>query len=206
MTKYHLKSEYGKAFTEVLSRIQGNLKETPSAALPIRMYVAGGAAMHLLTGERVTADVDAVFSKRVVFKDELSVAYRDADGSARILYLDRAYNDTLGLMHEKAYADSQPVHVPGIDKKLLAVRVLSPLDLAVSKLARFADADRSDIELLARKGLIDSRSLRKRAQDALGAYVGNVDSVRASIDIACRLVDAIAARKRARTKGARTRR
>jgi len=160
------------------------------------MYVAGGAALHFLTGERVSADIDAVFSKRVLFDDEISVAYRETDGRARLLYLDRTYNDTLGLMHENAYADSQVLDVPGIDKSLIEVRVLSPLDLAVSKLARFADLDREDIELLARKGLIDSASLRKRAEEALGGYVGNLDSVRTSIDVACRLVDAAGPRKR----------
>lgn len=200
MKKLHLGTEYGKAFTEVVSRVQQSLKGTQPEALPIRMYVAGGAAVHLLTGERTTADVDAVFSRRVLLDDEVSVAYRDADGRARVLYLDRAYNDSLGLMHEDAYEDSRPVDIPGIDRNLIEVRVLSPLDLAVSKLARFAGPDRSDIELLARKGLIDSASLRKRAREALGGYVGNLDSARASIDVACRLVDAAAGRKRPRAR------
>lgn len=200
MKKLHLETEYAKAFTEVVSRIQQSLKGAQPGALPVRMYIAGGAAVHLLTGERVTADVDAVFSKRVLLNDEISVTYRDTDGRARMLYLDRAYNDALGLMHEDAYADSQPVDLAGIDRNLVEVRVLSPLDLAVSKLARFADPDRSDIELLAKRGLIDSTSLRKRAEEALGGYVGNVGSVRASIDVACRLVDAAAARKRERTR------
>jgi hypothetical protein len=154
------------------------------------MYVAGGAALYLLTGERVTEDIDATFSKRVLFDEEIEVSYRDPDGRARLMYLDRNYNDTLGLLHEKAYEDSKPVDVPGIDKNLLEVRVLSPVDLAVTKLARFTDQDREDIQLLATKGLIDSVSVRTRAEEALGSYVGNAASVRTSIDIACRLIDA----------------
>jgi len=161
------------------------------------MYIAGGAALHLLTGARVTEDIDATFSKRVLIADEIAVSYRDPDGRARLLYLDRNYNDTLGLLHEDAYDDAEPIDVRGIDRKVLDVRVLSPLDLAVSKLARFGDQDRADIELLARHGLVDAASLRSRAEDALGGYVGDLAPVKTSIDIACRLVEALAPRKQA---------
>lgn len=113
----------------------------------------------------------------------------DADGRGRVLYLDRNYNDTLGLMHEDAYTDSKPVAIPGIDRKILDVRTLAPVDLALSKLSRFSDLDREDIEVLARSGLIDAASLKKRAEEALGGYVGNLKSVRQSLDIACRVVE-----------------
>jgi len=188
--------EYRKAFEEIVSRVQDQLKRSDSGQLPIRMYIAGGAALHLLTGARTTEDVDAVFSRPVLFNEEIEVSYRDPDGRARVLYLDRNYNDTLGLLHEHAYQDSRRVKIAGIDRKLIDVRVLSPVDLAVSKLARFGDQDREDIELLAAKGLIDSASLRKRAEEAISGYVGDVGSVRTSIDIACRLVDSVRSPKR----------
>jgi hypothetical protein len=189
MPKIKAQIEYLNAFAEIVSRIQQALKGSRPDVFPIRMYVAGGAALHLLTGARVSADVDAVFSKRVLFNEEIEVSYRDPDGRARLLYLDRSYNGTLGLLHQDARDDSRPIDIPGIDKKLIDVRLLSPIDLAVSKLSRFADQDREDILLLAREGLIDSASLRKRAEDALGGYVGDLNSVRNSIDIACRLIE-----------------
>ena len=108
---------------------------------------------------------------------------------------DRNYNDTLGLLHEDAYKDSQLHGMPGIDKALLEVRVLSPVDLAVSKLSRFSDEDREDIEVLARKGLIEASASRQRAEHALQAHVGNTDSVKTSIDIACRLVESLAPKR-----------
>ena len=180
---------YLKAFAEIVSRIQQTLKGSRPGVGPIRMYVAGGAALHLLTGARVSEDVDAVFSKRVLLNEEIEVSYRDADGRARLLYLDRNYNDTLGLVHEDAHANARLVEVPGIDKNLLEVRVLAPIDLAVSKLSRFSDQDRDDILLLAREKLIDPAALRKRAEQALGGSVGDLNSVRNSIDIACRLIE-----------------
>jgi len=187
--KIKAQTEYLNAFGEILSQIQQTLKGSRPGVFPIRMYVAGGAALHLLTGARVSADVDAVFSKRILFNEEIEVSYRDPDGRARLLYLDRNYNDTLGLLHEDAHEDSRPIDVPGVNKKLIDVRVLAPVDLAVSKLSRFSDQDREDILLLARQGLVDSASLRKRAEQALGGYVGDLNPVRNSIDIACRLIE-----------------
>lgn len=185
---------YLGALAAVLREIERSLAEAPKASLPVRMYIAGGAALHLIAGGRVSEDIDAVFSRRVLLPDDASVSYRDADGRARILYLDRNYNDTLGLMHEDAYQDSRPVDIAGVDAKVLEARVLSPLDLAVTKLARFSAQDREDIELLARKRLIDAASLRKRAEEALGGYVGDLRPIRGAIDAACRVVEA--ARKR----------
>ena len=182
--------EYDKAFAQIVARVQELFKDARRDTLPVRMYVAGGAALHLLTGVRVTEDVDATFSTRVLLSEDIEASYRDADGRARVMYLDRNYNDTLGLLHEDAYQDSRPIAVAGIDRKLVDVRVLSPVDLAVSKLARFTDQDRLDIELLASRGLLDAESLRKRAEEALGGYVGDAAPLRTSIDIACRLVDA----------------
>ncbi|OGA11440.1 MAG: hypothetical protein A3H33_08360 [Betaproteobacteria bacterium RIFCSPLOWO2_02_FULL_65_20] len=187
--KIKAQDEYLSAFAQIVSRIQQTLKGSRPEVFPIRMVVAGGAALHLLTGARVSADVDAVFSKRVLLDEEIEVSYRDPDGRARLLYLDRNYNDTLGLLHEDAHQDSRPIDIPGIDKKLIDVRVLSPLDLAVSKLSRFADQDREDILLLAKEGLIDSASLRKRAKEALGGYVGDLNQVRNAIEVACRLIE-----------------
>jgi hypothetical protein len=152
------------------------------------MYIAGGAALHIHTGSRVTMDVDASFSRRVLFADDLSVSWRDADGRARALYLDRNYNDTLGLMHEDAYGDATPLAIAGVDPSILEVCVLSPLDLAVSKIARFSEQDRGDIETLARAGLIDAAALRARATEAVGGYVEDLRAVTLSIELACRIV------------------
>ena len=180
--------EYFAALGEVVQRIAASLGNVSPRILPIRMYIAGGTALHLYTGERVSRDVDAAFSHRIALPDDLEVAYRDADGAAQLLYLDRNYNDTFALMHEDAYDDAQPLDLPGVDPAVLDVRLLSPLDLAVSKLGRFSGQDRDDIVALARHGLIDAGSLRRRAEEALVGYVGDTKRVQDTIDIACRIV------------------
>jgi len=184
----YTRREYVAAFVELASRIAATLKNVASGDLPIQMYVAGGAALHFHTGERVSVDVDAVFSRRIALPDRLDVAYRDEDGAARLLYFDRQYNDTLGLMHEDAYVDSLPLTLPGIDPQVLDVRVLTPLDLAVSKLGRFSEQDRADLSALARRSLIDPTSVELRATAALGGYVGDTTRLRGNIDSAKRLI------------------
>ncbi len=181
--------DYVEAFVALAKRIETAITGTPKRALPIRMVVAGGAAMHFYTGERVSRDVDATFSRRIALPDDLEVAYRDADGAARLLYFDRQYNDNFALLHEDAYEDSKPLVLKGIDAKVLEVRLLTPVDLATSKLGRFSSHDRDDIAALARRRLIDSAGLHRRAAQALGGYVGDVSRLRDAIDIACRIVD-----------------
>ena len=96
---------------------------------------------------------------------------------ARLLYFDRQYNDTLGLLHEDAHDDSIVLQLEGTDPKIVEVRLLSPLDLAVSKIGRLSDQDRDDIAVLARRGLVTSTALRRRAEQAAGGYVGDLERV-----------------------------
>ena len=180
--------EYVAAFRHLVNRIAGSLASVPKRALPIRMYVAGGAALHMYTGERVSRDIDATFSHRIALPENLEVAYRDADGAARLLYFDRQYNDMFGLLHEDAQDDSVPLAIEGIDPGILEVRLLSALDLAVSKLGRFSSQDRDDIAALARHKLISSSKLRQRAEAALVGYVGDTTRVQGSIELAVRIV------------------
>src|ERR1700733_4295671 len=181
--------EYLAAFTELVQRIAASLHELPRRSLPIKMYLAGGAAMHFYTGERMSNDVDAVFSKRIALPSDLEVTYQDPDGAARLLYFDRQYNDTFALLHEDAHDDSVPLTLKEIDASILDVRLLSALDLAVSKISRFSSQDRDDITALAKHELIKSAALRRRSLEAMKSYVGNLDTLKSTIDFACRIVE-----------------
>jgi len=181
--------EYVDAFRRLAARIADTLHNVAAGDLPVKMFVAGGAALHFYTGERVSRDIDAVFSHRIALPEDLEISYSDADGAARLLYFDRQYNDTLALMHEDAHTDSVPLILEGIDSQVLDVRLLAPLDLAVSKISRFSAQDRADIASLARHRAIDSTLLRRRSLESLAGFVGNVDRVRGSIEMACRIVE-----------------
>jgi len=184
----HPQPGYLAAFTEIMKRIEKGL----GSGRPHRHViacVAGGAALHFYTGTRVTRDIDASFNARLILPPDLRVAYRDADGGPRMLYFDTQYNDTLGLRHPDAADDALPIRLEGVDPNRLDVRLLNPVDLAVSKLGRFGEQDREDIVALAKAGLITSDQLRDRAEDVLPGYVGNTSSVRTSIDLACKAIE-----------------
>ncbi len=193
----HARPQYLAAFREIAQRIAASLAPLPKRTLPIRMYVAGGAALHFYLGERISHDIDAAFSRRIALPDNLEVAYRDVDGATQLLFFDRQYSDTLGLLHEDAYDDSEPLTMSGIDPKVLGIRLLTPLDLAVSKLSRFSSQDRDDIAALARHQLIRSKGLRKRAEAALHGYVGDLERLRGNIKVASNIVEDIERRARA---------
>ena len=122
-------------------------------------------AVHLYTANRVTTDVDAEFGGRVFIPNDLMVEVTLEDGTQQVVYFDTNYNSTFALMHEDYLDDSIPVDL-GMDQ--VRVHVLSPVDLAVSKIARFADND--DIAALVRLGLTSADEIEHRATSA--GYVG----------------------------------
>lgn len=186
-------AHWGKTYLDALRTLIERIQETvrPHAerlAEPIRMFIAGGTCLAFYVDRRVSDDIDATFSRRIALPEDLEVSYMGADGKARLLYFDYQYNDTLGLMHPDAYADSTPFPLPGIDPKLVEIRLLKPVDLAVSKLSRFGETDQGDIRAMAEVRLFTEAELRERAEDALVDYVGNVETLRKTIGLACDLI------------------
>jgi hypothetical protein len=141
---------------------------------PIKMFIAGGMATHLYTAERVTTDVDAEFSKRVLLPPDLVVETSDG----KMLYIDPNYNSSFALLHEDYLSDALPVPI-GTD--LVHVYVLSPIDLIISKIARFSGPDAGDIADLISRFRIPASEIEQRAEHALGGYIGNRDSIRANL-------------------------
>lgn len=179
--------EFLDAMRRLVAKIEASL---PKLNEPVKMYVAGGTAVHYYTAYRVSADVDAIFSKRLLLPDDLEVAWKGDDGKPQLLYLDKQYNDTFALMHERYATDAIPCAVLNAGKRKVLVYFLSPVDLAVSKLSRYESADQEDIRALAAMGLVTAPAVRARAEEALKGYVGNMARIKNSIKLACDLIDA----------------
>jgi hypothetical protein len=173
---------YVEAFKSLILRLLRSVGVSQKE--PFTMYLAGGAAMHFYTGARMTDDVDAVFDRKMLIPLDAAVIYRDSEGRARSVYFDANYNETYALLHENAHQDAMRLSLEGIEGA--RIFVLQPVDLAVSKLARFSEIDRKDILQLAADGLVTANEIRKRAAEALPGYVGNPDPVRTSTDLVCR--------------------
>jgi hypothetical protein len=87
-------------------------------------------------------------------------------------------------MHEDYVQDSEPVY---LGLKYIDVRVLSPVDLAVSKIARLADNDREDIYSLVHLGLTSAQEIEVRAREAIGGYLGGMGTLKANLSDAVQL-------------------
>jgi hypothetical protein len=170
-------TRYSEAIAELLRRVGARLFPDGTPARDVPVVLAGGAAAHLYTGARVSKDVDAEFLARVL-KPDVNVLYSDDDGTERTVHLDVSYTNTLGLMHEDYLDRSLPTHIqaPGLE-----VRLLSPVDLAISKLGRWADHDRSDVRALVEAHLLDRGEFERLANEALSYYVGNLGPVRLNL-------------------------
>lgn len=166
------------ALAEGLRELFKQLEQRLSLRQPLTVYLAGGMAVHLYTASRVTTDVDAEFAGRVLLPQDVLVDVVLEDGTPQVIYLDTNYNPTFALMHEDYQEDSIPVDL-GLDQ--IQVRVLSPVDLAVSKIARLADNDREDIRALVAAGLTSADEIEERATSALGGYVGGIEMLRLNL-------------------------
>lgn len=170
----HTNTALANGLRELLHRLEQHI----DLRVPINVFLAGGMAVHLYTASRTTCDVDAEFSSadpnqrvRMIIPADIAVEI-EVDGVETVVYFDTNYNSTFALMHEDYMDDALPVQM-GMEK--LRLHVLSPVDLVVSKVARFADNDREDIESLVRHGLTTADEIERRAHEALGGFVGNTN-------------------------------
>jgi len=193
--------ELTEALSRMLDKIDGVLRDAGYAGEPVKMFLAGGMAVNYWCGSRYTEDVDASFSKRILLPyDEMIVDYTRADGEQTYIYFDPNYNTSFALWHEDFEDDA--VEWDGIQNERRKVRlyVLNPTDLAVSKIARFTDQDREDIKSLASMGLISSKDVKKRAEEAISYYVGYAPSVRTSINLAVKDIESLEHKPRVRSR------
>lgn len=173
------------ALAEALRTLVKEFEKRTGLREPIKMFIAGGMATHLYTGGRVTTDVDAEFSKRILLPSDLIVDTEDGN----MLYLDPTYNSSFALMHENYLEDAIPVPI-GTD--LVQVYVLSPIDLIVSKIARFSGPDAEDIASIISQFHIPAREIENRAEEALGGYVGNADYLRMNLREVLKIAERLA--------------
>lgn len=166
------------ALAEGLRALLGQLEERLSLTRPVSVFLAGGMAVHLYTANRVTTDVDAEFGGRIHLPNDLMVEVTLEDGSPQLVYLDTNYNPTFALLHPDYLEDAIPVDL-GVNQ--LRVHVLAPVDLAVSKIARFADNDKEDIAALVGLGLTSADEIEQRATEAMSGYVGGQGMLRLNL-------------------------
>lgn len=170
------------AVRDLLTGIEASF--APSFQGVVRCYLVGGCAAHIYTAHRTSGDMDAKFEPGIVLPETPVANYVGAEGQVASLMLDRNYSDVFGVMHPDWQQDARPWERFG----RLRAYVISPLDLAVSKVSRFQDNDRLDIMELASAGLIAAPEFEQRCTEAMDYYVGDLTFVKYNIREAVELI------------------
>jgi len=149
-------------------------------------HLAGGTAVNFYTDARMSDDMDIEWSHRVLLSmDQQSFMTEDADGDPVKVSVDAGFSDSIGLFHPDWKDDATVV----ADLPQLTIKVISPVDLIVSKIGRFIERDRDDIRLIASHMPIDPEEVRVRAEEALDYYIGNEEYIRTSIKLAIEILE-----------------
>lgn len=177
--------ELEQAMAVILDMMDRELREGGYSGEQVRMYLAGGIAVNYHCGSRYTGDIDAKFSQRVLFGGDIATTYVKPDGRECILYLDKQYNPDFGLFPEDYAADAMEWRGVGNEKRLVALWVLSPLALAVTKVSRLSEQDQRDIYDLAglAEGGFGFEELEGRVADALQYYACSPVSIRQNMAV-----------------------
>lgn len=175
--KLHTATPLAQGVIKLLHELETRLE----LSKPLGVFVAGGVAAHFYTAARSTYDVDAEFSSRILIPQDLAVEVDMGEKGVQTLFFDTNYNSTFALMHEDYLKDSVPLDT-GLE--FIKVNLLSPVDLAVSKISRLSDNDKQDIADLVRSGCTNAIAIEKRANEAVGGYIGNMKEVRQNINSA----------------------
>jgi len=171
-----------RAVTALLGRIDAGLPAEFSEVVPT--VLVGGVAVHVHTATRVSRDLEAIYGRRLLLPPDLVTHYLDGEGRERSLHLDTNYHSSIALLHPDAERDALPLGRVG----RLDVRVLTPVDLAVSKIGRWLGNDEADVRELAVRGLLDPIRLESRSRDALQYFVGNMGRIEANLEDALEVV------------------
>ena len=161
-----------KSFKEAIIEMMEEIaKQIPDVhkQKPVRAYLTGGGAVHYYCNKRVSDDVDLIMQYAVKIPNDLFVVWLNEEGMLEQVHYDHTYNSTLGLLHED-YED-RAIHMITIEEKF-EINLLSPVDLVVSKLVRFAQNDEEDIKNIIKTGKVNKDELFELAIDAINVGVG----------------------------------
>jgi len=173
----------GRAIIQAMLEVNSEISEQVADAEPgtFRAYIFGGAALHIHTNARGSADIDVEFqAARAIELGDISVIYVDNDGIEKALIVDDTFTPTISGLLPECYQDDA-IQLFGSDSDPLVAYVVTALDLAVTKMVRLAEDDQADIVSLHQAGKFTANELREHAEEALIGAVGNERRLKGNI-------------------------
>lgn len=149
----------------------------------IPFYVFGGAAVVVAYGApRATVDIDVLVDDRGIREKLEAWAGRDTEIALRH-----------GIYFQAASVFMMPIEDPDWKERCveilrgrlehLRVMALGKEDLVLSKLGRYSDRDRADIQFLAETGTVDVPKLIRMYKSARDYYVGRVSGLDVAFNV-----------------------
>lgn len=161
-------TSFKEAIIEMMQEIAKQIPDSHKQR-PVKAYLTGGGAVHYYCNSRVSDDVDLIMQYTVKIPEDLFVVWLNEEGILEQVHYDHTYNSTFGLLHED-YED-RAIHMITIDEKF-EISLLSPEDLIISKLVRFAQNDEEDIQNIIKTGKVNKELLYELVEDAISVGVG----------------------------------
>lgn len=185
-----MKRNLKEALEEIIERVSKEIRE----GVTLDAYLAGGVAAYVHTADKLSSseqlryseDADIYFKRGLNIPDDIVVVYQDHHGKERALMLDRNYNPELGPYRPDVFKRATPLF--NSKNGRVQLKILTPVDLAITKVGRFQDHDRLDIEALARCGLLDADEFAKHAHEAVEYLATDATPVLANIQDATQLI------------------
>ncbi|OGS06474.1 MAG: hypothetical protein A2270_07245 [Elusimicrobia bacterium RIFOXYA12_FULL_51_18] len=171
-------SEFWSFFRDIDERLS---KENLAEKVPL--YIFGGAAAVIAYGSRRgTLDIDAYVEDRAIKKKLLNWAGQGSELENRHGFYLHSANTELMLIETP---DWKYRSVEILRGKLRHIRVMavSKEDLILSKLSRYNDRDREDIQFITGKYNINSDRLIKYYKSARQYFVGNLEMLDTTFNI-----------------------
>ena len=170
---------------DLLDHLEKVSRNFPTKPGKVVAHIAGGTAVTFHARSRISDDADIAWSHKVLLpQHEQTFLSRDPDGNPVMISVDAGFSESIGLFHPDWKQDATIL----ADLPRLVVKIISPVDLIVSKIGRFISRDRDDICAIAAAMPIDPEVVRKRTEEALEYYIGDTQYVRTSLGLALDII------------------
>ena len=153
--------------------------------LVINAYIAGGGAMSFYDLARTTLDIDMEIDKRILIpRIELTQSDMMLPNMQK-LYIDGNFNPQFGMVSDDYMENAIPVDIFKYEKDNVVIikpYIFSPIDMILSKLARWSPNDQNDVRLLIENNFVIKEELEDKMELALMGYIGNINMLKINMN------------------------
>lgn len=146
------------------------------------LYIFGGAAVVAYGSRRATVDLDVYLEDREIQKKLLEWGGHGSALQRKYGFHMEGANTTIMLIEDPEWRERSVEIFKRVAKSLI-IRAPSREDLILSKLSRYSDKDRADIQFIVEKFKVNPKKLIDYYKSARPYYVGNLRTLDLTFNI-----------------------